>query len=136
MPIRKFAIPEKPDTFDEPYKFPEDLTILESDWLGKWMSRLSAYRGYVMYLLARAEIKLMFEESNHKMLVAQECAGREGTGTATEIKNEVAALNEVRDVKRKIDESKKDTIFYTMLKDVYQAQGDVVSREISRRQKT
>jgi len=136
MPIRKFAIPEKPDSFDVPYKFPEDLTVLTSEELGKWMSKLSAWKGYVMYLLARAEIKLMFEESSHKMLVAQESASREGTGTATEIKNEVAALEKIREHKRKIDECRKDTIFYTMLKDIYQSQGDVVSREISRRQRT
>jgi len=136
MPIRKFPIPEKPDSFDEPYKFPEDLTVLNSDELGKWMSRLTAYKGYVMYLLAKAEINAMFEESRHKMMVAQECADREGRGTATSIKNEVAALEQVRELQQKIDDHKKDTIFYTMLKDVYQSQGDVVSREISRRQRT
>jgi len=135
MPIRKFAIPSKPETFDEPYAFPEDLTILVSDELGKWMSRLVSYKGYVMYLLARAEIDLMFNEGKHKMLVAQESAERDGTGTATSIKNEVNSLESVREMKTKIDNSRKDTIFYTMLKDVYQSHGDVISREISRRQK-
>ena len=134
MAIRKFAIPEKPDTFDIPYKFPENLTILTSEDLGSWMSRLVAYRGYVMYLLARAEIDLMFSEGNHKMLTAQECSTRIGTVTA--VKNEVSILEEIMELQSKVDNSKKDTIFYTMLKDVYQAQCDVVSREISRRQRT
>ncbi len=43
---REFAVPKKPDTFEIPYKFPEDLTILPSEDLGKWYSRLGAYRGY------------------------------------------------------------------------------------------
>lgn len=136
MAIRKFAIPQKPDSFDEPYKFPEDLTILTSDELGQWMSKLAAYRGYAMYLLSRAEIDLMFREGRLKMLVAEESSNREGTGTVTAIKNEVNTLNPVKELQGKVDESKKDTIFYAMLKDVYQVQGEVVSREISRRQRT
>lgn len=136
MAIRKFAIPQKPNSFEEPYRYPEDLTILTSDELGQWMSRLVSYKGYVMYLLSRAEIDLMFREGRLKMMIAEESANREGTGTVTAIKNEVNTLESIKKQQELVDDSKKDVIFYTMLKDVYQAQGETISREISRRQRT
>jgi len=131
---REFAVPKKPDTFEIPYKFPEDLTILPSEDLGKWYSRLGAYRGYAQRLLGIAEIKQMDAEKEWKDIIAFETYSRECPNkTVTAIKNEVMSLENVQTKKELYDKQRKEVIFLSMLEKVYDGHISVISREMSRR---
>jgi hypothetical protein len=131
---KKFSIPEKPESFGNKYKFPEDLSRLSSEQLGEWMSRIGAYRGYVCGLLAVHSVKKMMLEAilNLKSMEHRRSADN-GNLTQTAIKEMVSLIPEIQEMNRRVLRSSSNVLFYEQLRDLYQGQIDVLSREISRR---
>ena len=134
MDINELPFPEKPKSFGRTYEFPEDTTILTSEQIGKEMSKLAAFRGYVVACLARAEVKKRMLEERHKITVAEECRCREdGNRTIKAIKDEVLCLDSVKVLSDQVEKSERNTIIFGGLREVYTGQIEVLSRELTRR---
>ena len=134
MDINELPFPEKPKSFGQSYEFPEDITILTSEQIGKEMSKLAAFRGYVIACLARAEVKKRMLEEKHKITIAGECRCREdGNRTVKAIKDEVLCLDSVRSQGDQVEKAERNTIIFGGLREVYTGQIEVLSRELSRR---
>lgn len=132
--FRKFSIPAKPGTFGERYTFPEDLTKLEIEGLGQWLSRIGAYRGYITGLLAVYSVKKMMIESMLTLKSTEQRRARDkGKTTLTAVKEEVSLLPDVQELNRRLLRVSGNVEFYSHLQYLYQGQIEVLSREISRR---
>lgn len=137
MAIRSFAVPKKPEGFEEPYRFPEDITKLNSEQLGAFHSMLTAFRGYARYLLGTSEIKKMWEKTEFKKAYNKEYYARADSYTkVNDLKTEVSQLDNIVDLEEKMMEREKQVIYFEMLVDIYNDQKSAVSREISRRRES
>lgn len=135
-PLIDFSLPIRPHTFGRDYEFPEDVTRLSSSQIGAWMSRLAAYRGYVLSLLGRSDFRRKCLEAERKVRFIEKCRELDNgiRKTQTAIKEEASLDESIKNLDAKISASERSCGFYRTLSDIYQLQIDVLSREITRRQ--
>jgi len=134
MNVKDLSLPAKPDSFGEDYKFPEDMTRLSNEQLSGLMSRLAAYKGYVLFLLALEEVNRRRCENALRIAKSEIFISKDdGKRTQKSINEEIANLPEVKDIAEKLEWHETSIILYTHLKDIYQGHIEVLSRDISRR---
>lgn len=131
--VRGFSLPLKPKTYGKNYEFPEDATRLSIEEIGDWMLKLSAYRGYVLSLYIRYEIKRRMLEENYKIKLAEE-SRKIDSKTVKEKMNEAILVPAVREIHKKMMSREKDSMFCKGLADIYTGQIETLSRELTRKQ--
>lgn len=128
------SFPIQPVSFGADYEFPEDLTKLHVDQIGFWSSRLAAYRGYVLAMYTKSEVRRRMLEEKIKLESAKcRASRRDPNRTQSDIKDEVTSLPEIEEFNKKMLEAEASTIYYSMLKEIYTGQIEVLSRELTRR---
>jgi len=136
-PLDNFPLPVKPHGFSERYRFPEDLTRLSNTEIGQWMSRLAAYRGYVLSIYARSEFKRKGDEVKLRIVRAQKQTeirrNAEKGMTETAVKEAASSDPEIIGFEEAVSKAGRNADFYLTLRDILQGQIEVLSRELSRR---
>ena len=130
------ALPMKPEAIKGEYLFPEDPTSLSSDEVGKWMFSLAAWNGYALRNLALADLASSEIRSAYITLLQIGLAGIEKTKGKTKVQMEAEAMAanvELVKIKERLDEASAEAGIWSRLHEIYEAQGAVISREISRR---
>ena len=134
--IGDVAVPAKPEAITGEYRFPEDPTLLSSDEVGKWMFSLAAWNGYAIRNLALADLVSSEIKSAYFTLLQTELVEVEKARGKTKVQMEseaMAANPELVVLKQRLDEASAEVGVWMRLHEIYEAQGAVVSREISRR---
>ena len=127
---------KRPKEFGEEIDFPTDPTILSIDDLGKYMMKLTAYRGYVMYQLAIAEtrytgVKSLYEDELRKTSVPLEKKSK----TQNALLSEAYAANpDLFTLKSLMDRMGAEVSMMDRFSKIYELQIVALSRELSRRQ--
>lgn len=134
MDLDKLAFPTKPYTFETSYAFPEDITVLSLDDIGRLMSKLGAYRGYVSSNRGIAEFKRRILEEKLKIATIEaKVRINDKTLTATALKESAKIDSNVTQIRNEMLEYEKQTIIYGALVEVYTGQIEILSREMYRR---
>lgn len=134
MEIKEYSFPVKPDTFGVDYVFPEDLTKLTLDALGQLMSRIAAYRGYTLSLLARFEPKKKIGEQTHRLKLIEKTRSFDDGGIQKRAKEKAEIDKEVVALSTIVYDNEAKSEFLSTLVTMYTGHIEVISREISRRQ--
>ena len=114
------SVPKRPKSFGENYLFPENLSQLSSLDVSDLMGRLSAWRGYVTYLLGRAIVRKRVLEDQLNMERIREIRARDGTGTMSYIRDTVSTLPDIAYINGHVSDIDNRVTIYTHLRDIYQ----------------
>jgi hypothetical protein len=134
MEINSYSFPIKPETFGVDYVFPEDLTKLTLEALGQLMSRIAAYRGYTLSLLARFEPKKKIGEQVHRLKFIEKTREFDDGGVQKRAKEKAEIDREVVALSTIVYDNEAKSEFLSTLVTMYTGHIEVISREISRRQ--
>lgn len=134
--LNQFPLPMKPKDFGEEYEFPNDIAGVSSNTLGKWLFKLSAWKGYTLRTLAYSEMRNSILEDNFHSIVSQKMAGIKSDKKIVKEAMIGQIINENDDIEQlqsDLIERKSYTVALKRLVELYSVQIDVISREISRR---
>lgn len=130
--------PQKPADYGESYEFPQDITKLSSQRLGKLQSRLAGWGGYAQYLLGHADIELSLLQNSFDITLSLKMSELQGNGSSRKLKDTLRAqaLSEVLELKEAAYTLAEKGAIVTLLKaqkSIYDTQRHAASREQSRR---
>ena len=135
--IVQYSLPKKPGKFGEEYLFPEDIPTLESIEIGRWLSKLAAWKGYALRMLANAEMDLSIIKGMNGIAVSQFTAENTDNSEKKTTKDYLLgkALDNPNFKKLRADLLKKEAEVAALQRivELYSIQIDAISREISRR---
>jgi predicted HTH domain antitoxin len=135
--LKTFPLPTKPSTFGKEYTFPEDVSNLASQDLGKWLFKLGGWKGYTISTLARegSEYSVLEQCFNAKIAMKMNKAVSADKKLVKEalIGKIIDEDEELKSLKSKLIEKKGSVTMLEHIIDLYSMQLDVVSREITRR---
>lgn len=126
---------QKPKSYGEQIRFPEDIAGLTTEGLGQLMMKLTAHRGYALYQLAvtdvrYAGVKSLYEDEYRKVTSVLD------TNKKTRVTVQQEALDaspELRDLKELMDRLAAEVGLLDRLQKIYEIQITSLSRELSRR---
>ncbi|KKK62508.1 hypothetical protein LCGC14_3003640, partial [marine sediment metagenome] len=79
--------PQKPADYGKAYEFPQDITGLSSQRLGRLQSRLAGWDGYTQYLLGRADIDLALLQNSYDIALHEKMAALQNGGSSCKLKS-------------------------------------------------
>ena len=130
--------PKRPGDYGTEYEFPSDITVKSPASVGKLQSRLAGWEGYVIRLLALADIDLDLLQISYDIALGEKMAEIQKSGSKCTLKDTLRAeaLTAVPALKRAtfaIAERKALVSALKAQKSIYEKQRNAVSREQSRR---
>lgn len=130
--------PQKPADYGEAYEFPQNITSLSSQRLGRLQSRLAGWEGYAQYLLGHADIELSLLQNSFDITLGLKMSELQGNGSSRKLKDTLRAqaLEEVPELKAAAYALAEKGAVVTLLKaqkSIYDTQRHAASREQSRR---
>jgi hypothetical protein len=133
-----FSLPKQPKTFGSEYFFPEDMQVLDSDQLGQWISRLSAWRGFVLRDLAKVESEAIMLEDSYDLAISRKLGEFEDPKKMSKDMIIGKVLNdpanaELKNLKHLAMEKRAEVNSLKRIVEIYTIQNEAVSREITRR---
>lgn len=132
-----FSLPTKPKTFGQEYEFPDDISNILSQDLGKWLFKLAAWKGYVLKLLSMAEMEFSILDDTCDVTVARRLSSlaKEGNKATKDIAlgSEIMDSEQFKALKVSLIEKKGEVASLRRLVELYTMQLETVSRDISRR---
>lgn len=134
--VGDIAIPAKPLCEAEEYQFPENLPDLSTEEVGRWMSKLMAWLGYVLRNLAIAELEWAEARSIYDSAFITSTAQVENKRgkTKNQLQAEAVALNPtIISLKGTQELAAAEVALLERFCKIYETQISVLSREISRR---
>jgi hypothetical protein len=132
--LTNHPLPQKPKTFGKEYEFPEDLTMITSMTLGNWLLKLSAWRGYTIRLLAKAEMEFTIMDDTFNAKVTKQLAAiSEKRLTKEQAVGKVLGDEKDAKLKVRVIEKHGQLVMLKRLLEIYTTQFEAISREISRR---
>ena len=134
--LSSIPMPASPKSLGKEYQFPE-IADISSPELGEWLMKLSAWKGYVLKLLSKAEIERIVIDESYDTIIAKGYAAADKAGkkvTKDIVLGSSISENEgFRELRIKLIEKKAEVEALKRIIDIYSTQLDAISREISRR---
>jgi len=135
--IDKFSFPKKPTTFGDEYQFPEEISMITLNDLGKWLFKLAGWKGYSLRLLGISEIEESILDDTYSVSISKKMSEIESDKRIVKemMIGKIISENEpIKNLKIKLIEKSAEVLGLKRLVELYSIQLEVISREISRRQ--
>jgi hypothetical protein len=128
---------KRPKSYGELIEFPESVDGISDQELGNMMLRLTAYRGYGMYLLSTIDVKYaglksIYNDELRKTIREQkmETAKRTQTAVENDAINNSPRLQQMVEL---VERVKAERDLLDRLVGIYEVQVNALSREVTRR---
>lgn len=134
--ISKYSLPKKPVSYGQDYLFPEDVSDVTYQDLGKWLLKLAAWKGYTFKMLALSETEMIMLDGVCDASVAKKIAmsDREGKKITKDLALGIRLEEpEFKKTKTRLMEKESETAGLKRIAEIYTMQMEAISREISRR---
>ncbi len=136
MKLSLLSSPAIPKSFGQEYQFPE-ISNISSQELGDWLMKLSAWKGYALKLLSKSEVERIILDESYDAGIAKCAAEIDKNGKKVTkdviVGNAITKVDGFREIKIKLIEKKAEVEGLKRIIDIYSAQLDALSRELSRR---
>jgi len=127
-------LPQKSSSYAEEYEFPNDVTDVSFDDLGKWLFRLAGWQGYVLRLLGVSEVEKSIMTDTFNMAVSKGINKKEKRVSKELAASEMMQENvQLRELKIALIEKDAEVLGLKRVADIYSFQYEAISREITRR---